>query len=191
MRKLLLPIAIMASILIFLITFMLEPQRLPGRKHASGGRIISGVNGDDLYTFPDDSPKMNAAIKQAKESLPSFFAAFSAPKANQRSFKLKVPLKSDGRAEYVWIDNIFKDYDGSICGRVANIPQWNIAVSFGDMLSSPYTDIVDWVYIEDGVLIGGYTLRVMFEAASPEERKELQEKGGFRILPNTKGPTSR
>ena len=42
-------------------------------------------------------------------------------------------------------------------------------------------DITDWMYIEDGRLIGGYTTRLLRERMSPEERKQLDASAPYKF----------
>ena len=42
-------------------------------------------------------------------------------------------------------------------------------------------EIQDWMIIDDGRLVGGYSVRVLAERMSEDERKEMEEHMGFTM----------
>jgi uncharacterized protein YegJ (DUF2314 family) len=53
----------------------------------------------------------------------------------------------------------------------------------GDRVHVTPKELSDWMYIEDGVLKGGYTIRVLHYQSSPEEQKEFLKHVPFSIPP--------
>jgi uncharacterized protein YegJ (DUF2314 family) len=43
------------------------------------------------------------------------------------------------------------------------------------------SEISDWFYIDNGKLVGGYTIRVLYSRMSPEEKKDFNEHAGMKI----------
>ena len=66
-------------------------------------------------------------------------------------------------------------------GRIDNIPQHDLTVSVGQQVDVEPEEIADWMYIEDGRLVGGETTRVLYESFSPEERAEFERMAPFTI----------
>jgi uncharacterized protein YegJ (DUF2314 family) len=66
-------------------------------------------------------------------------------------------------------------------GILANDPAYLAGYRRGDRVSVARAQIVDWSYIENGALVGGYTLRVMFKRTPPAEREALQRELGYRF----------
>jgi uncharacterized protein YegJ (DUF2314 family) len=42
-------------------------------------------------------------------------------------------------------------------------------------------EIMDWMYVEDGKLVGGYTIRVQRDSLDMNERAEFDQSVGYRI----------
>jgi uncharacterized protein YegJ (DUF2314 family) len=51
----------------------------------------------------------------------------------------------------------------------------SLKLSFGEVIVIPTEDIVDWMIVEDGKLIGGYTILLAYERMSPEEKERFLE----------------
>ena len=51
----------------------------------------------------------------------------------------------------------------------------------GDRVSVNPNEITDWAFVENGRLVGGYTIRVLYSELSPERRKALEAEARFRI----------
>ena len=52
---------------------------------------------------------------------------------------------------------------------------------FGDRIPIPEKDVVDWMIVEDNVLIGGYTIRLAYQRMSPREQELFLQDAGYRI----------
>lgn len=42
-------------------------------------------------------------------------------------------------------------------------------------------EISDWLYIDNGNLVGGYTVRVHYNELSPKEKQEFDREANFKI----------
>jgi len=147
---------------------------------SQSGSVISGADGKDVVSVDSGNLAMDKAMQQARQTLDRFFAAHSAPGPMQQRFNLKVPLRAGNRVEYVWIDEV-RIEDTSISGILLNAPFYSTAHKQGDRVVVPRTEIVDWSFIDEGYLVGGYTLRVMFEKYPMDQREALQRQLGYRI----------
>jgi uncharacterized protein YegJ (DUF2314 family) len=54
-------------------------------------------------------------------------------------------------------------------------------VKLKDQASVAPSAISDWMFIENGELMGGYTIRLLYSRASPEERGRLKAQAPFRL----------
>ena len=125
---------------------------------------------DRIVSFESSDQRMRFAIDHARASLRQFFDAFLAPKANQTSFLLKVHFEVKGESEHIWM----ADIDASVMpltGTIANEPNLP-GMAFMKRASFDPSQITDWMYVEDGYLVGGYTTQVIRSFMSPEERAE-------------------
>jgi len=111
---------------------------------------------------------MNAAIAKARETLPKFWAAFDHPSPGQDTFSLKVKI-TDGKAvEHFWTQNVEKK-DGKIFATIGNDAEWVHNVKIGDRIEVPEADISDWFYLQNGKMVGNYTIRVLFKHMPADE----------------------
>ncbi len=135
---------------------------------------------DRVTTVEDDDPQMNAAIDKARSSVNSFIQALKSPKPGQAGFSVKKPFQDDHGGEHIWLTPV--QYDGqNFQGMVNNEPVTVKNVKFGDRVSVAPTEISDWMYIDNGRLVGGETLRVLRNTLSPQERAEFDQSMPFKM----------
>jgi uncharacterized protein YegJ (DUF2314 family) len=126
---------------------------------------------DDIVGVRSDDPQMIAAINMARGSLPKFFDALARPNAKQKSFVLKVAFRRGDDVEHIWVADL--DFSGKRPrGVIADKPQMK-GLRFMQKVFFDPADITDWMYIEDGKLVGGYTTRLLRERMSSEQRRQL------------------
>ena len=132
---------------------------------------LSAVAADNVVGVPSDDPQMVAAINKARGSLHQFFDALAHPKPNQKSFLLKVAFRHGDEVEHIWVADL--NLSGKKPqGVIADEPRMK-GLRFMQQVSFDPADITDWMYIEDGKLVGGYTTQLLRQRMSSEERKQL------------------
>jgi uncharacterized protein YegJ (DUF2314 family) len=131
------------------------------------------------YVAPDD-PRMNAAMAKARATVSTFITALKAPKANQSDFAVKMAFTDRNGTEHMWLNPVV--YDGkSFHGTINNDPQNVKNVKDGQSVSVEPAKISDWMFVENGKLVGGYTIRVLRDTMSAGERAEFDKSAGFVI----------
>lgn len=143
-------------------------------------KIIKGKDSRDVVQFDTGNREMDYAMTEATATLSRFFSAFKEPQSNQTRFNLKIGLNSPSGQEFVWVDDVAQD-GVKFTGTLLDQPYYSQEYTRGSPLTFSLTDIVDWAYIEDGLLIGGYTLRVMFKQYPESQREEIQRQLGYKI----------
>jgi uncharacterized protein YegJ (DUF2314 family) len=134
---------------------------------------------DAIYTFDESDPAMGAAIDEARRNLRTFFEAFIAPKANQTSFLLKVLFEVDGEREHIWM----ADINAAVFpleGTVANEPRLP-GLEFMKRTTFHPMQISDWMYLEDGYLVGGFTTQAIRARLSPAKRIEYDAQAPYKF----------
>jgi uncharacterized protein YegJ (DUF2314 family) len=124
---------------------------------------------DHVHGVASDDAEMLAAINKARGSIKEFFDAFTHPKPEQSSFLLKVAFTEDELVEHIWL----ADLDFSAAqpkGVVANETRLK-KVRFKQSVEFDPAYISDWMYIDHGKLVGGYTTRLLRQRMTSEERK--------------------
>jgi len=127
---------------------------------------------------------MNAAIQEAQDSLDVFIADLESPRVGQVYFSIKARFPvpgSSGDYEHIWLYDVVYTGD-KFTGRIANEPLDVPDLELDQKVSVEREDVSDWMIIEDGVLVGGFTIRVLRDRLSPEEREEFDRGLGFVIL---------
>ena len=54
-------------------------------------------------------------------------------------------------------------------------------MKIGDRHSVNPDEITDWSYVENGKLVGGYTIRVLFAEMSNDEKQQFEKQADFKI----------
>jgi uncharacterized protein YegJ (DUF2314 family) len=135
---------------------------------------------DKVVMVADDDPKMNAAIDKARQTVDTFIQALRKPKPSQSSFSVKMAIVDGEHTEHMWLDAV--RFDGKkFHGTVNNDPNNVKNVKLGDKASIEPSLISDWMFVESGKLVGGYTIRVLRDGLSGKERKELDGSLPFTI----------
>ena len=154
------------------------------RSPERGDDVVRPDESSDPVMFPASERAMNSAIARARAEMGTFISAFTTPKATQSNFAVKkaFPSKRDGVAseEHIWLSGL-SYRDGRFDGRVANDPLDVKEVKAGDHATVERSDASDWMFVEDGYLVGGYTLLVLRDQLSDAERKELDDSLPFKI----------
>ena len=122
---------------------------------------------------------MEAAIAAAKQSIGQFLKAFVRPAKNQKSFLVKAAFIEGQQQEHIWLADLdFKSKPPR--GVVGNEPALP-GIKFMQVVEFHPSQITDWMYIEDGYLVGGYTTRVIRKLMSPEERIAYDERAPYKF----------
>jgi uncharacterized protein YegJ (DUF2314 family) len=162
------------NILVFLTISMVACQTRPKESDASTGEMSA-------YSIEEDDQEMNHAIEEARNTLPQFTEAFTSNNPNHTLFALKMMFQDQvGGFEHIWITDLAFD-DGAFRGLVGNIPEYTIEVEAGEEVRVDPEKISDWMYVDNGVLRGGFTLRVLRSRMSPQEREQFDSEIGFGI----------
>jgi uncharacterized protein YegJ (DUF2314 family) len=123
---------------------------------------------------------MAAAISQARVTTAEFIQAWNDQLTTRSGFSVQTPVSDGDRTEHVWVS--LSGYDaGNFHGTVNNQPDRITMVQKGDEVTIPREQISDWMYVEDGVLVGGYTLRALRDRMSDSERNAFDGSLSFRI----------
>lgn len=125
-----------------------------------------------------DDAAMNAAIRQARQTLPDFLALAANPPAGTENYRLKVAIEDKGDTEYFWIMP-FQATAGGFRGTVENTPQLVGNVKLGQVIEFDRSRIADWGYSRDGKQVGSFTVCVMLTRVPKAEADEIRGNYGF------------
>ncbi len=133
-----------------------------------------------LYYLALNDPIMSAAMQSARESLPGFLALARHPGPTMERFAVKIALLGDGGPEFFWIYP-FAYVGDRFIGQIGNTPLTLAGPKKGDTITFGKRDIVDWMYMDAGVMRGNYSARAILKAALPRDRAAFKRRFGLEF----------
>lgn len=130
--------------------------------------IIKREGNPDVYNMPNENERMNWAMEKARLTLHYFEACLANPKEGQDYFSIKARIEDNGNVEHIWLRDSSFDNDGNIFGVVGNEPIQVTNVSINEKIGIDKDHVSDWMIIEKGKLIGGYTIRAIRDGLQGE-----------------------
>ena len=124
--------------------------------------------------------EMNAAMAEARRTLPEFEDRLANPRPTQTLTIIKGRFTEGEKVEHMWLNQIVVTSEG-YRGVLGNDPYELTGMKAGETLLVARDDVSDWVVVDDGKLVGGYTMRVLRSRLPPDERAAFDEQNGIRI----------
>jgi uncharacterized protein YegJ (DUF2314 family) len=141
--------------------------------------VVERAGEPAVVNFQSDDREMDAAIRAARESVKGFIAELPRLRERGEYFSVKVPIQVGSNVEHVWLTSL-EFRDGSFYGALGNEPLAGPS-KLGDQVSTPVTEISDWMAVRNGKLFGGFTVLVARSRMSPAQRNEFDESVGFTL----------
>ncbi len=134
----------------------------------------------DVIAVEDNDPKMQAAIEKARKSVNTFIQAMANPQPSQSQFMVKMAFRDGKIVEHMWLSSV-RYNSGKFYGSIENYPDKLTTVKLGDSAEVKKDEISDWMYVGDGRLVGGYTIRALLDSMPADERRKQEESVPFKI----------
>jgi uncharacterized protein YegJ (DUF2314 family) len=141
------------------------------------GASAAVANQEPIYQISEDDAEMNAAKRQAIDSLPQFYARLAEPAADESEFMVKFDILPGDEAEFVWADQLDRSAT-PMTGVLINQPE-RTDHQIGQRVSIAEADIIDWTYRRGRVMQGGFTNRVLLRHMSPEDAAAMRQYFGW------------
>lgn len=139
-----------------------------------------GQGDSSVVAVNSNDPGMKTAISKARASSGQLIAALAARPPGATDFAIKKMFRDANGTEHIWLTNIH--YNGKkFTGEVGNKPEIVQYVKLGEKESVERDEITDWMYVQKGKLMGGYSIRLLRDRASPEERKKMDASVPFQF----------
>ena len=120
-------------------------------------------------------PEMNAAIGLARSTLPAFWASYEAPKGSETGHSLKVRFAyGSNSGEHIWMADVKKIASNRYSGQFANAPVHLRGKRAGDVAEFTQADISDWMFLRNGKIVGGETIRPMLKRMTKADADALR-----------------
>lgn len=125
-------------------------------------------------------PQMAAASAQALAQITNCLAAMRSPTASQSNFVVCADFPAGGVPESLWIGHL-EQIEGGFRGVVATPPGPASSLTNGQPVNVSLSNVTDWAYLENGKLIGGFTLRVLRSRMTTAERQSYDANLPYKI----------
>ncbi len=123
---------------------------------------------------------MRRAVIEARKTVNEFITALQRPAAGQQDFEVKKPFTHGDEVEHIWLTGV-KLVGNSFQGRVDNQPRKIPDLKLGQLVSVSPKEISDWLYVDNGKLVGGYTVRVHYNELTAEQKRDFDRQADFKI----------
>lgn len=145
-------------------------------------KLIVGKDSTNIVIVEQGDKEMEAAIILAQLSLNRFDSALLSKNSNFNSFALKVRFPyGENNGEHIWLNNIAK-VEGEYLGLVNNEPEYAPNLKLYDTVRIVKKNISDWMYLDNDILIGGFTIRLIRDRMAPMERAQYDSSSFYRII---------
>ena len=132
------------------------------------------------YQVPNEHAAMQKAVAKARKTVLQFIDALQHPTPGETDFEVKKPFVQKGDVEHIWLSEV-TFVGGHFQGKVDNEPVKIRGLKLGQVLSVNPDEISDWVYIKNGKLVGGYTIRAHYNELTSEQKQEFDRSADFRM----------
>jgi len=145
---------------------------------AALGSPTGGVSAEDrspVIDLSSGNAEMNAAIAKGRATLPTFWASYEAPKPSETGHSLKVRFPNpSNNGEHIWMADVKKTADGRYSGRFANTPRDLPGKKAGEVALFNEVDISDWMFMRNGKIVGGETIRPLLKSLPKADADALR-----------------
>jgi uncharacterized protein YegJ (DUF2314 family) len=137
--------------------------------------------GDEVYSIENDDNEMNLAIEKAQRTFSQFITNLKKNDSSCSDFSVKMKFEYDeNNGEHMWLSNLYFDKD-SLFGVLNSDPVNVVSVKAGDTLQIISNNVSDWMYIKGRKMVGGYTVKALYNKMSDKEKEEFRQELGFKI----------
>jgi uncharacterized protein YegJ (DUF2314 family) len=161
-----------------LITCVAIFAAMTGVMHAANDSVLEKSKRDEIARVAPADPDMDAAFKKARATLKEFLALVRQPRETITNYAVKVGIPHREGTEYFWISRFIQEKD-RLVGRIDNTPRMVRNVREGERISFKESDVVDWLYRENGKMVGNYTACALIKKEPPQQAEAFKKHYGL------------
>jgi uncharacterized protein YegJ (DUF2314 family) len=148
--------------------------------HVVAQELKKGNTEPEYFEVPNDHAAMHHAVIEARKTVGRFIIALKHPATGQQDFEVKKPFIQGNQVEHIWLSDV-RFVGNRFQGQVDNQPRKIRGLKLGQLVSVNPNEISDWLYVDNGKLVGGYTVRAHYDELSPQQKQEFDRKADFKI----------
>lgn len=136
---------------------------------------IQRAQRDEIAMVAKGDRDMEDAFRKARASLDDFIALLRKPRPTITNLAVKVRVGDANGDEYFWVSRP-TEKDGRFIGRLDNTPRIVKNVKEGQLISFKREEIFDWLYREDGKMLGNFTACALVKKEPPREAAAFKQR---------------
>ena len=156
-------------------------SKLFGQKD-EGQNVRKRANQPDVVDIQNEDEKMNWAMDKSRLTLHYFKKCLKQSNPDQQYFSVKVKIEEAGKIEHIWLTEPSFDNEDNLFGVVGNEPLDVKSVKLNQKVGIDKNLVSDWMIIENGRLIGGYTIRAIRDNLSGKALKNFDKGLGGMVV---------
>ncbi len=145
-----------------------------------GSSLKQGTTEPEFYQVPKNNAAMHLAVQEARKTIKTFIATLRHPGPGQQDFELKKRFVQGDQVEHIWLSDV-KIVGNHFEGQIDNQPRKIQGLKLGQVVSVKRNEISDWLYIDNGTLVGGYTVRAHYNQLTPQQKQKFDREADFKI----------
>jgi len=140
--------------------------------------ILRKAERDEIVFLAVNDATMTVALRSARVTLPGFLALAKRPGPTMEGFAIKIAIIAHDGLEYFWIQP-FAHVDERFVGQINNTPRSVANLKIGDTITFTELEIMDWMYMDAGTMMGNYSVRALLKSALPQDREAFKRRFGL------------
>lgn len=123
---------------------------------------------DNVVTLQEDDDEINSAQVDARATFDRFWTRVSTDPSGLDAISIKVAVPHAGGSEHLWMTGCASADAQAFDCVVSNEPV-EVPLKLGTRYQFERTAISDWMYRQDGMIHGGYSIRVLLPTLPVEQ----------------------
>lgn len=138
------------------------------------GELVQRPHNPPVAYVADNDERLHDAAEHARKELPTFIEALDQPHPAQTDHAVKAYFEEGQRVEALWLSAV--RFDGkAFHGVVANEPVHLKNLLLGAKTSVAADKVADWMLVDNGRLVGGWSIRTVRAHLPTEDRKRFAQ----------------
>jgi uncharacterized protein YegJ (DUF2314 family) len=134
------------------------------------GAAVRAEDRAPVIDLSSGNAEMNAAIAKGRATLPTFWTSYDASKPSETGHSLKVRFANPrNNGEHIWMADV-----KMTAGRFANAPRDLPGKKAGEVALFNEADISDWMFMRNGKIVGGETIRPLLKSLPKADADALR-----------------
>jgi uncharacterized protein YegJ (DUF2314 family) len=137
-----------------------------------------------VLSIPRGHARLSEAGERARATLDVFNRYLPRAARGEVVADLRVTFEEGDIREHMWVTRVTLE-KGRYRGTLNSVPSRLRGLAAGDQVWVSPAHVTDWVVVEDGMMVGGFTIMEIRRMLSPKQRQEHDRAAGYGFPPDT------